>query len=135
MSALLLAQIGLNDLRVVADLIRRALGDDAAEVQHGDALADAHEQTHVMLDQQHGDVELVADAADGLGQLEVAARGVVELHVVVVAQQLQPPDVAEVALLRLVQVGQQRTGWTLHLCYGYKWKYCIWEKAKSKRYF
>ena len=48
--------------------------------------------------------------AEVFRQLKVAARGVVELHVVVVAQQLQPPDVAEVALLRLVQVGQQRAG-------------------------
>ena len=48
--------------------------------------------------------------AEVFRQLQIAARGVVELHVVVVAQQLQPPDVAEVALLRLVQVGQQRAG-------------------------
>ena len=48
--------------------------------------------------------------AEVFRQLQVAARGVVQLHVVVVTQQLQPPDVAEVALLRLVQVGQQRPG-------------------------
>ena len=48
--------------------------------------------------------------AEVFRQLQVAARGVVQLHVVVVTQQLQPPDMAEVALLRLVQVGQQRPG-------------------------
>ena len=44
-------------------------GDDAAKVQHGDALADAHDEAHIMLDEQDSDVELVADAADGLRQL------------------------------------------------------------------
>ena len=74
-SALLLAQVGFDDLGIVADLIRGALGDDTAEIQHRDALADAHDQAHVMLDQQHSDVELIADAADGLGQLS-GFRGV-----------------------------------------------------------
>ena len=68
-SALLLAQVGFDDLGVVADLVGGALGDDPAEVQHRDALADAHDQIHVMLDQQDGDVELVPDAADDLHQL------------------------------------------------------------------
>ncbi len=39
-----------------------ALGDDPAVVQHADALADAHDQIHVVLNEQHGDLEGIADA-------------------------------------------------------------------------
>ena len=41
----------------------RALGDLAAEVEHGDAVGDAHDEAHVVLDEQHR-VALVADRAD-----------------------------------------------------------------------
>ena len=51
-SALLLTQVGFDDLGIVADLVRRTLGDDAAKVQHGDALADAHDEAHIMLDEE-----------------------------------------------------------------------------------
>ena len=61
------------------DLLRRALGDDAAVVEHADALADAHDQAHVVLDEHHGDLELVADFDDAvhqfLGLVGVHARG------------------------------------------------------------
>ena len=53
-------QVGLDDPRVALDLRRRALGDLLAEVEHGDAVGDAHDQAHVVLDQQHG-VARVAD--------------------------------------------------------------------------
>ena len=39
-------------MRVVADRLGRPFGDDAAEVQHGNALAQAHHETHVVLDHE-----------------------------------------------------------------------------------
>ena len=46
--------------RVGPDLLRRALGDLLAVVEDGDPLADAHHHLHVVLDQQDGQLELVA---------------------------------------------------------------------------
>src|SRR6266446_2958225 len=46
------AEIGLDHVDVVLDLVRRALGDDLAEVQHRDALAQAHHEAHVVLDHE-----------------------------------------------------------------------------------
>ena len=57
----LLAQVGVDHLRVAADLLRGALGDGLAVVEHVDALADAHDDLHVVLDEQDGEPELVAD--------------------------------------------------------------------------
>ena len=51
-----------------------ALGDLAAEVQHHDPVGDAHDQTHVVLDQQHG-VALVADPADQVHELAPSPPG------------------------------------------------------------
>ena len=45
------------------DILRAALGDDAAEVQHANALANVHDQIHVVLNQQDGDLEGVPDLA------------------------------------------------------------------------
>src|SRR5699024_1569429 len=66
---LLVAQIGLDDLRVVLDLRGGALGDDLAEVEHTDTLTDAHDQIHVMLDQKDGNVEGIPDLDDVVHQL------------------------------------------------------------------
>ena len=60
---------------VVADLVRAALGDLAAEVQHHDVVGDRHHHGHVVLDQQHRQVELVADLADGLRRARRPRRG------------------------------------------------------------
>src|SRR5438270_12859314 len=49
-----LAEIGLEDRRVVTDLGRRTARDDAAEVEDDDPVADLHDQVHVVLHQQHG---------------------------------------------------------------------------------
>ncbi len=43
---------------------RRAFGDLAAEIEHHDFVADRHDEIHVMLDQEHGDVVLVANSSD-----------------------------------------------------------------------
>ena len=45
-----IAQIGLDDLGVGLDLGGQALGQQHAVVEHVDALADAHDQLHVVLD-------------------------------------------------------------------------------------
>ena len=55
------AQVRFHHARVVPHLVRLALGDQAAVVQHGDAVAQAHHQLHVVFDQQHG-AALLADA-------------------------------------------------------------------------
>ena len=77
------AQIGLDDLRVVLNFVGRALGDDVAEVQHADALTDAHDQAHIVFNEQDGDLEGVADLYDilhelgGLGGVH-AGRGLIQ---------------------------------------------------------
>ena len=40
------------------DILRAALGDDPALVQDHDALAQAHDQGHVVLDDQEGDAQV-----------------------------------------------------------------------------
>ena len=54
---------------------RRALGDLAAEVHRDDLVGDAHHHRHVVLDEQHGEPELVADAPDRLAELVDLAVG------------------------------------------------------------
>ena len=46
------AEIGLDHLRMGADLRRRAVGEPLAVVEHRDAVAGRHHHIHVMLDQE-----------------------------------------------------------------------------------
>lgn len=50
-----------------------------AEAEHGDALADIHNKTHIVLDEEYGDLEGIADGANVFHQLGcfggVHARG------------------------------------------------------------
>ena len=64
MVADVLSEVGFDDPRVVADGVRIALGDELAVFQHPDVLAHAHDHFHVVLDEQDGQVELVADMPD-----------------------------------------------------------------------
>src|SRR5947209_3145401 len=48
-----LAEVSLEHLRVVLHLVGCARRDDATEVEDDDAVADLHDQVHVVLDQQH----------------------------------------------------------------------------------
>src|SRR5687768_3496636 len=68
------SQVGLDDLRVLLHLGRRAFGDLLAVVEHQHAVADVHHQPHVVLDQQQRDA-VVADAPDQLAERN-ALRGV-----------------------------------------------------------
>src|ERR1700722_1600501 len=52
------AEVGTDNLPVCADLRGRSSGEFAAEIQHGDAVADVEDQIRMMLDEQ--------DAAAGL---------------------------------------------------------------------
>ena len=62
------AEIGADHLFVMLHLGRRALGDLAAEIERDDLVGDRHHQVHVVLDEQHGDLALVAHPADERAQ-------------------------------------------------------------------
>src|SRR4051794_1053255 len=61
------AEIGRDDVLVLLDFGRRALRDELAEIEHGDAIRDVHDETHVVLDQQNGHAPR-RDGADQVGQ-------------------------------------------------------------------
>src|SRR5260370_705424 len=47
------SEIGLDDLGIGLDRLRRAFGDLGAEVEHHDAVGQIHHKSHVLLHQQH----------------------------------------------------------------------------------
>src|SRR5262245_32340699 len=57
------AEVRVGDVDVAADLVRRALGERAALVEHVDAVGDLHDQRHVVVDEQDAGLVLVADRA------------------------------------------------------------------------
>ena len=63
-----LAEVRGRDVEVAADLARRALGERPALVEHLDAVADVHDQRHVVIDEEHAGVVLVAHRAHDLGE-------------------------------------------------------------------
>lgn len=70
----------LDNSVVVLDLLGRTLGDDLTKVEHADALADVHNERHIMLDKHDGDAEGVANLDDvrhelrGLGRVHAGGR-------------------------------------------------------------
>src|SRR5688572_12132710 len=68
-SSPLLPEVGLDDLGVVADLRRLALGDLLAVVEHRDLLGHSHDHLHVVLDEEDGDLLLVAQPPHELREL------------------------------------------------------------------
>ena len=58
------AEVARDDLRVGADRFGVALGDDGAGFHAVDPVGDAHDQRHVVLDHDHGRVEVLLDALD-----------------------------------------------------------------------
>ncbi len=63
------AQVGLQDRGVVLDLLGRAGGDGAAEIQDRHPLAEVHDHPHLVLDQDDGQAELVFQLADDADQV------------------------------------------------------------------
>ena len=59
-----LAEVRGGDVEVGANLVRRALGQRHPLVEHVDPVAHVHDQSHVVVDQQHARAVLVADRAD-----------------------------------------------------------------------
>src|ERR1700752_2131699 len=59
-----LAEIGGDNLGARAALVRRAVGDLAAVIEHDDAIGDVHHDAHVVLDQRDRRAELVVDVED-----------------------------------------------------------------------
>src|SRR3990167_2567255 len=57
-------QVGVDDVGVLAHLLRRAVTDLAAVVEHDDAVGDVHHHAHVVLDQHDGGAVLVVDVED-----------------------------------------------------------------------
>src|SRR4030095_3555009 len=80
---LAVTEIRLDDARVRPHLVRRALGDLLAHVEHGDAIGDVHDHAHVVLDQDDGDAPFLVDVEDEAGHVLLllvvaAAHGLVE---------------------------------------------------------
>ncbi len=74
----LYAEISGDDLGMGLDFVRRAFGDLLAEIEHRDAMRDARDQRHVMLDQQHGcalRVDLLNDGGEFFGLLGIETGG------------------------------------------------------------
>src|SRR5687767_3754609 len=63
------AEVSGHDLGVVLYLLGDALGQDLAEVQHVYVIADTHDQRHVVLDHQHGEVEGLAQLEESLTEI------------------------------------------------------------------
>ena len=63
----------------VLDFLGGAAGDDLAEVHHGDVLADAHDDAHLVLDEEDREVEAILDEVYEVHELEdlagIHARG------------------------------------------------------------
>ena len=104
----LLSEVGLDHAVVRPDLVRLALGDLLAVVEHPDVLGHAHDDLHVVLDQEDRQVlllaELVHELGEPLGLLRVhAGRGLVEQQQLRVGRE-RPRDLHAA----LVAVGQVR---------------------------
>src|SRR5690349_8173261 len=62
-------EVGLDDLRVVAHDLGRPFGELPTEVHGDDLVGDRHDHRHVVLDEEDGQRELVADLLDELAEL------------------------------------------------------------------
>ena len=66
------AEIGFLHRGVALDLLRRALDQHAAFLQHGDALDQLEQRIHVVIDDDHGAAP--ADRLEQLDRLDALAR-------------------------------------------------------------
>src|SRR3954463_13822419 len=69
-----LTEVGANDRGVLANLLGRALGDLATEVQNCDAIADGHHQFDVVLDEQDAHAPSLGQALDQATKLTRLVR-------------------------------------------------------------
>src|SRR6266571_4140644 len=63
------AKVGFDDVGIGLDLGGRALGDDAAKVEHYDTVSDTHNESHVVLNQNLRDAELLFDVENHAGDV------------------------------------------------------------------
>src|SRR5579863_6072031 len=61
------AEIGLDHQRIALNVRRRPFGDLLAEIEHCDAVADAHDEPHIVFDQEDGDAAAL-EPGDGIQQ-------------------------------------------------------------------
>src|SRR6185436_3932826 len=57
-------EVSLDHARITLDLGRCAFGDLFTVIEHGNIFRDTHDHTHMMLDQQDGNSQLIAQAMD-----------------------------------------------------------------------
>src|SRR5260370_40051209 len=50
------SEVGLSDYWILLHLPRGSIGDELAEVEYEDPVADGHHEVHPMLDHEHADV-------------------------------------------------------------------------------
>src|SRR5271156_1837980 len=92
------AEVGTDDLPVCADLGGGSSGEFAAEIQHGDAVADVEDQVRMMLDQQDAAAGLPdrlderPKARDLVGALQEAGLGVWQPVRALVRERLEADD-------------------------------------------
>ena len=58
------SQVRFDNGRIVLDFFRRAACEHFAVVEHVDVVADVHNQVHVVLDDQNGQIPALHDALD-----------------------------------------------------------------------
>src|SRR5207248_1142133 len=92
----LLPEVRLDDTLVVADLLRRALGDLLAVVQNDDAPRYPHDHLHVVLDEEDGHT-VIADLVHEAHEPDLRPHPAVlaETNVVQRRHVLEEPDVLE----------------------------------------
>ena len=67
-----MAKIGFDHFGIAAHLRRTALRDDAALGEHEDAIAQRHDELHVVLDHHEGRALLAVDRLEPLAQARPA---------------------------------------------------------------
>src|SRR4051812_10439194 len=64
MSSMAGAEISLDNVRIAPDIVGRTVADCPAVIEHNHAVGDVHDHSHVMLDQAHGNAELLVGLQD-----------------------------------------------------------------------
>jgi hypothetical protein len=108
-----LAEVGGGHVEVPPDLGGRPLREDAALVEHLDAVAGLHDERHVVVDQEHARAVVLRDRADERGEvrhlrLDEPRRGLVEEHDGRLRR--APPRDAEAALVPVRERRRRRGG-------------------------